>query len=105
MPACRARSRPAALATFEKTSAISPPSSPRRAESISACRLLPRPLMRTPMRPAAGATSVLVGDAVAFDHGADHEARLAAPLERVLDLVQVGGRDHRDHADAHVEGA
>ena len=102
----RGRRRPP---TFETTTAISPPSSPRRAASMSACRFEPRPLTRTPtfftgVR-APPAASLVPGDARALADGADHEARLPAPLERVLDVVEVARRDDDHHADAHVEGA
>src|SRR5512139_180541 len=101
-PAWRARSRPRAPSTFDTTTAISPPSSPRRAASMRAWRFDPRPLTRTPtlFTPAS-----LPGDAGAGDHRPDHEARLPAPLERVLDLVEVARGDDHHHADPHVEGA
>ena len=96
-PRARARSSPGASSTFEITTAISPPSAPARRASIRACRLEPRPLMRTPISSGvtAGRARSLEGDAAARHHGADHEARLAAPLERVLDVVEVLGRHDR----------
>src|SRR4051812_14544412 len=48
MPARRARSSPAASARLAMTSAIRARSRPSPTASMSACRLLPRPEMRTP---------------------------------------------------------
>src|SRR6185369_1249841 len=48
---------------------------------------------------------LLEHDAGARHHGAEHPGRLAATLQRVLDVVVVlAGHDHH-HADAHVERA
>ena len=63
------------------------PGCPRAAASIRACRFEPRPLMRTPTASRRALTRRTTPRAL--HHGADHEARLAAALERVLDVVQV----------------
>ena len=107
---CRPRAPapgPARPRTFETTTAISPPSVPARWASMRACRLQPRPLMSTPIlrRARVTARALIRGRRPALHHGADDEARLAAALERVLDVVEVLGRDDHHHADAHVEGA
>src|SRR3989304_2642142 len=107
IPARRARSKPGAVSTLENTTPIAPPSSPRFKASIRACRFEPRPLMRTPIvfmtkapgRKSGPPASLLPGDSRASHHVADHEARLGAPLERVLDVVEVRGRDDDHHAD------
>src|SRR5258708_1764224 len=113
---------------------MAPPSVPARWASIRAWRLDPRPLTRTPTvfigvlapRPSSfegGVETLRCGkretsgvcaprrtmpsferDARPLHHGADHEARLTPPLERMLDVVKVPGADDHDHADAHVEG-
>ena len=80
------------------------PARPAAAASMRACRFEPRPLTRTPSLFSRRAAHSQETPEPATTR-ADHEARLAAPLERVLDLVQVAGRDDDDHADAHVEGA
>src|SRR3990172_105235 len=45
------------------------------------------------------------GDAFACDHGADDEARLPPPLERMLHVMEITGRHDRDHPYTHVEDA
>ena len=49
MPARAARSSPAAFARLEMTTAIAASSRPSAMLSMMACRLLPRPEMRTPI--------------------------------------------------------
>src|SRR5918994_7861377 len=105
IPAFRAWFRPAAAATLEITTATRPPRSPVAAASSSACRLLPRPLMSTPTLRMETTARSLQDDAGAALDVPDHEARLAAPFQRVFHLVEVAGRRHDHHADAHVERA
>ena len=50
MPAARARPSAGASATFEMTTATSPPSRPSCAAAMRACRFEPRPLTSTPTR-------------------------------------------------------
>ena len=107
-----ARSRPCASALFETTSTISAGKFRLSAQaSISACRLLPRPEMRTPTfsramtcpsrrsRPRArsAARAATRADATRrFRRGPRAAARASSAS---------AGRDDRDHADAAVEGA
>src|SRR5262249_43139597 len=100
MPAACARSRAGADSTFETTTPTCPPSDPPFAASTRAWRLVPRPLTSTPIFFMDAARASLEHDAASAHQGADHEARLAAPLQRVLDLVQVLGTHDHHHADA-----
>src|SRR5688572_18237159 len=54
MPAPRARSSPAASSRLEMTTAMVAFSRPSRVASMSACRLLPRPEIKTPIRLRSG---------------------------------------------------
>src|SRR5829696_7868204 len=91
----------------------------RRLYSAKASMLEPRPEIRTAtltfsaMKARAPGVAAEPGlrcaedgaAALALDHLADAEHRLAGPGEDPLHLGRVGRRDDRHHADAAVEGA
>src|SRR5687768_11938771 len=101
MPATRARSRPPAFALLEITTAICAGRRPSLTASMSACRLLPRPEIRTPIRGASDVPDSLAAIGNPADADRAGFARGGELREQGVDVV-FGARD--DQADPHVEG-
>src|SRR5262245_28686504 len=102
MPARRARSRPAASGRLEITTAIRASSRPSATASMIACRLLPRPEIRTPID---GVPLDIRDRAVAGDDAPDDDAAFAAAgaqHREDIGLVRRGAAN--DHPDPHIEG-
>src|SRR5256885_9493602 len=102
MPAARARARPGASSTFDTTTAMRPPSVPARSASMSACRFDPRPEMRTPTAFTGVRAASFEEHPRPLHDGADHVARLPAPLQRVFNLLVFGRCHAHDPSDPHT---